>query len=92
MRKIPSALYAWVLPPTRISCRRSPQWQPDPSVYRTMYDNIGLILEYMGILCSEIAKALEDDDAQKVSTLLEEQKSVLKSSIKKEKALLERSI
>lgn len=48
-------------------------YEPDPAVYRTMYDNIGLILEYMGILCDELHGALEKEDREKVDALISEQ-------------------
>ena len=56
-------------------------WEPDPTVYRTMYDNIGLILEYMGILCDELAAAIDAQDAEKVSCLAAEQKKFIKKHI-----------
>ena len=56
-------------------------WEPDPDVYRTMDDNIGLILEYMGILCEELTCALEAGDDKKASELLSEQKKVLDTHI-----------
>jgi len=55
-------------------------WKPDPDVYRTMHDNIGLILEYMGIICEEIRDALEKDDQEKVNSLVKEQKKFLKKT------------
>lgn len=56
-------------------------WEPDPNTYRTMYDNIGLILEYMGIICDEIADAYENDDEAKAKELLNEQKKFAKKHI-----------
>ena len=56
-------------------------WHPDPNVYRTMYDNIGLILEFMGNICDEITQALEAQDPEKAALLLEEQKKILEDHI-----------
>ena len=56
-------------------------WEPDPDVYRTMYDNIGLMLEYMGIICDEITEALEKKDDSKVVKLLEEQKGFVEKHL-----------
>ena len=56
-------------------------FEPDPNVYRTMYDNIGLILEFMGNICDEITQALEAEDTKKVSLLLELQKKILEDHI-----------
>ena len=56
-------------------------WEPDPNVYRTMYDNIGLMLEYMGILCDELTNALEADDDAKAKELLTEQKKFVKKHL-----------
>lgn len=56
-------------------------FEPDPNVYRTMEDNIGLMLEYQGIICDEITAALEADDKEKVYALVEEQKEFNKKHI-----------
>ena len=56
-------------------------YEPDPDVYRTMDDNIGLILEYMSILCDEITQAAQKDDADKVRSLIKEQKKFMKQHI-----------
>ena len=56
-------------------------WEPDPNVYRTMDDNIGLMLEYQGILCDELTAALEAEDTEKASALLLEQKEFLKKHL-----------
>ena len=56
-------------------------FEPDPNVYRTMYDNIGLILEFMGNICDEITQALEAEDTKAVSQLLELQDQILKGHI-----------
>ncbi len=56
-------------------------WQPDPDVYRTMYDNIGLMLEYMGIICKEEQESLERDDDDHLRELLLEQRTFLKKHI-----------
>jgi anaerobic sulfite reductase subunit A len=56
-------------------------WQPDPNVYRTMEDNIGLMLEYMGILCDELAEAFEADDEEKTACLLEEQRAFVEQHL-----------
>ena len=55
--------------------------EPDPNIYRTMYDNIGLMLEYMGIICDEITEALEIENPEKVLLLLEEQKNYVKKHL-----------
>ena len=53
-------------------------WEPDPNVYRTMYDNIGLMLEYMGILCDELTELLRSGDAEKCKALLREQRDFVR--------------
>ena len=56
-------------------------FEPDPNVYRTMYDNIGLILEFMGNICDEISQALEAQAPEKAASLLEEQNKILEDHI-----------
>lgn len=56
-------------------------FEPDPSMYRTMDDNIGLILEYMAILCEELLKASDADDSEKGKELLSEQKKFVKKHL-----------
>ena len=56
-------------------------FEPDPNVYRTMDDNIGLILEYMGILCDEITEALEGGDEAKALGIISEQAEVMRKHI-----------
>ena len=46
-----------------------------------MYDNIGLILEYMGILCEELKDAVINEDQGKIKSLADEQKKLLKKHI-----------
>lgn len=55
--------------------------EPDPNVYRTMEDNIGLMLEYMANICDEITAAAENDDKEKVNVLLAEQGQFIKKHI-----------
>ncbi len=55
--------------------------EPDPNVYRTMEDNIGLMLEYMGILCEELSGLLAAGDMQKAHDLLDEQKNFVKKHL-----------
>lgn len=56
-------------------------WEPDPKVYRTMYDNVGLMLEYMGILCDELTEALNAEKTDKVKALLSEQQGFMKQHL-----------
>jgi len=56
-------------------------FMPDPEMYRTMDDNIGLILEYLGILCDEITQAIEQSDYEKANQISSEQKKVLKKHV-----------
>lgn len=56
-------------------------FEPDPSMYRTMDDNIGLILEYMAILCEETLSAAEANDTETGRALLAEQKTFVKEHI-----------
>ena len=56
-------------------------WEPDPKVYRTMYDHIGLMLEYMGILCEELTAAFEAEDYENAKALLKEQKTFVKKHL-----------
>ena len=53
----------------------------DPDVYRTMDDNIGLMLEYRGNVCEELAAALEADDEEKAVAILKEQKEFVKKHL-----------
>ena len=53
----------------------------DPDVYRTMDDNIGLMLEYQGNVCEELAAALEAEDTEKVQSLIGEQKTFIKKHL-----------
>ena len=55
--------------------------EPDPNVYRTMYDNIGLILEFMGNICDEITGSLEAENTKSVSLLLQLQRQILEDHI-----------
>lgn len=55
--------------------------EPNPNVYRTMDDNIGLMLEYMANICDEITDAAENDDKEKVNVLLAEQGQFIKKHI-----------
>ncbi len=55
--------------------------EADPHVYRTMDDNIGLMLEYQGMLCEELTEALEAGDREKAEALLKEQKAFLKTHL-----------
>ena len=55
--------------------------EPDPGMYRTMDDNIGLMLEFQGILCDELTSALEKEDAAKTAALLEEQRNFVKKHL-----------
>lgn len=52
-------------------------WEPDPKVYRTMEDNIGLILEYMGVLCAELKEKLAEGDLSAAGGLLAEQRELV---------------
>ena len=56
-------------------------WEPDPDMYRTMDDNMGLILEFMGILCDELTSAFEAGDSEKAMKLLSEQKQIVDTHI-----------
>ena len=56
-------------------------FEPDPEVYRTMYDNIGLMLEYMGILCDELTEALDAEKTDKAKAVLAEQKEFAKKHL-----------
>ena len=60
---------------------RARGWESDPNVYRTMEDNIGLMLEYMGILCAESAEYAQGDDEQKISDSLREQQGFVKAHL-----------
>ena len=55
--------------------------EADPNVYRTTDDHIGLILEYQGLLCEELAEAWEADDAARAEALLNEQRDLLKTHL-----------
>lgn len=55
--------------------------EPDPNVYRTMEDNIGLMLEYMANICDEITAAVENDDKEKFTALIDEQRLFVKKHI-----------
>ena len=55
--------------------------EADPEAYRTMDDNIGLMLEYQGNVCEELAAALEAGDDEKAKTILKEQKTFVKKHL-----------
>lgn len=55
--------------------------EPDPNVYRTMDDNIGLMLEYMANICDEITAAVEAENKEQVTALVDEQKQFMKKHI-----------
>ena len=55
--------------------------EADPQVYRTMDDHIGLMLEYMGMLCEELAAALETENREQACSLLREQKDFVKTHL-----------
>ena len=55
--------------------------EADPNVYRTVDDHIGLMLEYQGLLCGELADALEAGDTAKAEALLAEQREFLKKHL-----------
>lgn len=56
-------------------------FEPNPNVYRTMEDNIGLMLEYMAIICDEVTASIEAGDMTKFEELLKEQKTFLKKHV-----------
>lgn len=53
----------------------------DPDVYRTMDDNIGLMLEYQANICEEQAAAFQNEDTKKAEELLTEQARFLKKHL-----------
>ena len=53
--------------------------EPDPKAYRTMHDHIGLMLEYMAILCDEQLAAA--DEEQTLNALLREQRDFLRDDL-----------
>ncbi len=55
--------------------------QPDPRFYRTTHDHVGLMLEYMALLCDEQRAAAEAEDLTGLGALLDEQKEVLKTDL-----------
>lgn len=55
--------------------------EADPEAYRTMDDNIGLMLEYQGNVCEELAAALEAGDDEKATAILKEQKTFVKKHL-----------
>ena len=55
--------------------------EADPDAYRTMDDNIGLMLEYQGNVCEELAAALEAGDDEKATAILKEQKTFVKKHL-----------
>lgn len=56
-------------------------WEPDPNVYRTMEDNIGLILEYMGVLCAELREKLTEGNLTAAGGLLTEQRELVRAHL-----------
>ncbi len=50
--------------------------EPDPKAYRTMHDHIGLMLEYMAVLCEEQLAAGEN-----LNALIQEQRSFLRENL-----------
>ena len=55
--------------------------ESDPDVYRTMDDNIGLMLEYQANVCDELTQALEAEDREKAGALLKEQEAFVKKHL-----------
>lgn len=53
----------------------------DPDTYRTMDDNIGLMLEYQANVCEELAAALEAGETEKANAILAEQKAFVKKHL-----------
>ena len=53
--------------------------EPDPDCYRTTHDHIGLMLEYMAILCDEQLDAREDDF--RIGALVREQRDFLRDDL-----------
>ena len=53
--------------------------EPDPGAYRTMYDHVGLMLEYMAVLCDEQLAAEED---LKRNALMREQGDFLRENLR----------
>lgn len=52
--------------------------QPDPKAFRTMHDHLGLMLEYMAILCDE---ELATEDAQELNAIMREQRDFLRENL-----------
>ena len=53
--------------------------EPDPAAFRTTHDHIGLMLEYMAILCDEQLAAA--DEEQTLNALLREQRDFLRDDL-----------
>ena len=53
--------------------------RPDPGAFRTMHDHVGLMLEYMAILCDE---QLAAGEGQKLNALLREQRDFLRDDLR----------
>ena len=54
--------------------------KPDPAAFRTTHDHIGLMLEYMAILCDEQLAAA--DEEQTLSALVREQRDFLRDDLR----------
>jgi len=55
--------------------------EPDPNSYRTMHDHVGLMLEYLSLLCSEQADAVNAGETEKARQLRLEQGDFLREKL-----------
>ncbi len=55
--------------------------EADPQAFRTMDDNIGLMLEYQGNVCDELTQAFEDENHEKAAAILKEQKEFVEKHL-----------
>lgn len=55
--------------------------RPDPDSYRTTHDHLGLMLEYMAVLCEEQYEAADTEDLPRLKTLFDEQRDFLKKDL-----------
>ena len=56
-------------------------FEPNPDVYRTMNDNIGLILEFMGILSADAVGAFESGNKELFENVLAKQKEIFEKHL-----------
>lgn len=56
-------------------------WEPSKNMYRTMDDHAGLELEYMAIMCEEMAKAYDTVNPDQICMSIRDQKAFMETHL-----------